>query len=255
MSTYYGPKVGSTANCILALDAYDQQSYSGSGNTWYDLSPQQNHCSPSDPSYMPTFVESGNYKYFEFDGPPSHQNFTSQNNSPIEGTGMACTVIAGFEMYDQITSRFAPIISCGTYGGGSNNRFSCLIYGYQATSGDLDMGTDIWSPAGRRTSTGQGITHFEKYVGAWVIPAWGTTKTTTRLFVDGYERTSESYSSAEPTVGPTSFPFVIGNWQVSRDDMDWNGKIFFVYVYDYAMTNAEVLAHTKLHAHKVGKTI
>lgn len=256
MGTTYGAIFGKDARCVLALDAYDIESYPGTGTTWYDLSQYQNHCIPSQTGYAPTFINNGSLKYWEFAGLPFHQNFRSLKNSPIEGFDMSCTVIAGFQMYDQINARFAPVISCGTEGGGSNNRFSCLVYGFGApNANDLGMGTDIWSPAGRRTTAGNGLSNNVDYIGAWSIPQWGTTKTTTRLYVDGYLRPSYSYSTAEPTTGPTTFRWHIGNWQIDRDDMDWEGRIYFVYVYNYAMTDAEILKHTRYHAWKLGKSI
>lgn len=257
MSINYGPTIGKDSHCVLALDAYEPESYPGTGTTWYDMSGYQNHCAPSDPAYAPTFVVDDK-KYWEFAGLPFHQNLRSLYDSPIDGYNMQCTVIAGFRMYNQIAARFAPVISCGTEGGGSTNRFSCLVYGYGAPNSDsLAMGTDIWAPSGRRANNvaGNVMSNNVDYIGAWVIPQWGATKTTTKLFQDGVELQSYSYGGSEVGVGPTTFRWHIGNWQITRDDMDWNGRIYFVYVYDYPMTNDEILKHSRYHAWKVGKTI
>ena len=42
MSNNYGPKIV-TDGLVLCLDAADQNSYPGSGNTWYDLSGNGNN--------------------------------------------------------------------------------------------------------------------------------------------------------------------------------------------------------------------
>jgi len=256
MATIYNPKVGRDSSCVLAIDASDIESYSGSGNTWFDLSPRKNHCSPTSSSYMPTFVNNNGEKYFEFDGRPFHQNFRSTYQSPIEGLDFSITVISGFQTYNQLQQRFAPIVSCGLEGGGSTERFSALIYGYGSPSStDLHPGTDDWSPGGRRVTNGNGISDGINYICAWTIPRWQDHTDDCRIFVDGYERPTRAYSRDSVDYGPRSFRWHIGNWQIGRDDMDWYGKIHFVYIYDRVMTPEEVFKHSKFHSGKIGKTI
>lgn len=252
------PEVNESEKCILALDASINKSYNGQGNTWFDISKQKNHCSPSNSIYMPTFVNENGEKYFEFAGRPHHQNFRSINNSPIQGSNMELTVIAGFRTYDQITQRFAPVISCGTQGGGTRNRFSCLIYGHSVVNNnpdDLSLGTDWWQPGGRRLSNGHGISNNINYIGAWSIPKWSEVDTSAKLYIDGYERSSRAYNSSAMTTGPLNFRWHIGNWQISRDDMDWYGRIYFVYVYNKALDSKDILRLSKLHSRKIGKKI
>ena len=51
---------------ILALDASDSNSYSGSGNTWYDISGQNAHAEAVN---LPSFGLNGaQIKNFDFDG-------------------------------------------------------------------------------------------------------------------------------------------------------------------------------------------
>ena len=55
-----------TNGLILALDASDSNSYSGSGDTWYDLSGQNAH---AEALYLPSFGLNGaQIKNFDFDG-------------------------------------------------------------------------------------------------------------------------------------------------------------------------------------------
>ena len=64
-----------TNGLILALDASDSNSYSGSGNTWYDLSGQNAH---AEALYLPSFGLNGaQIKNFDFDG--TNDEFHSVN--------------------------------------------------------------------------------------------------------------------------------------------------------------------------------
>ena len=73
MSNNYGPKI-ITDGLVLCLDAADQNSYSGSGNTWTDLSGNGNNGTLIN---GPTFT-SENYGSIIFDG---SNDYMSVNNN------------------------------------------------------------------------------------------------------------------------------------------------------------------------------
>ena len=68
MATNYNPKIV-TEGLVLALDAGNTKSYSGSGSDWYDLSGNNFHMSLKN---TPTFSSSGVNKYFDLDGVVDH---------------------------------------------------------------------------------------------------------------------------------------------------------------------------------------
>ena len=79
MSNNYGPKIV-TDGLVLCLDAADQNSYSGSGNTWIDASANNNNATLYN---SPIFVDA-NGGYIDFDGTNDYAdtaNGTSLNNS------------------------------------------------------------------------------------------------------------------------------------------------------------------------------
>ena len=87
MSNNYGPKIV-TDGLVLCLDAADQNSYSGSGNTWYDLSGNGNNGTFGPGTAAPTF-SSGNGGSLVFDGGNDYcliQNSDSVNISGSEIT-------------------------------------------------------------------------------------------------------------------------------------------------------------------------
>ena len=70
-----------TDNLVLNLDAGDSSSYSGSGNTWTDLSSSNNNGTINGATY-----NSGNGGYFDFDGSNDSISFTLSNDFAF-GTG------------------------------------------------------------------------------------------------------------------------------------------------------------------------
>ena len=70
-----------TNNLVLHLDAGDSSSYSGSGNTWTDLSSSNNNGTINGATY-----NSGNDGYFDFDGSNDSISFTLSNDFAF-GTG------------------------------------------------------------------------------------------------------------------------------------------------------------------------
>lgn len=83
MSIMYNPSIV-TENLILCLDAKNSTSYSGSGNTWYDLSGNSNHFvlagnSTYGSGALPSYNSSG---YFQFNYDGSYAYNTSRNWLP-----------------------------------------------------------------------------------------------------------------------------------------------------------------------------
>jgi hypothetical protein len=131
MGTYSGPPSASDG-LVLYLDAANSASYSGSGNTWYDLSGNSNKA---------TFVDSPSFQslpqsYFNFDG--SNDYMTIVRSSSMSPTsGLTQEVWFNFS-----TIPNAAIFIGLQYGSSSNNTYalwmeSSTIYGGVNTSGSF----------------------------------------------------------------------------------------------------------------------
>ena len=86
MSNNYGPKIV-TDGLVLCLDAADQNSYSGSGNTWYDLSGNGNNGTFGPGTAAPTF-SSGNGGSIVFGG----DDYTTTTSSGIVNNNISVDI-------------------------------------------------------------------------------------------------------------------------------------------------------------------
>ena len=145
MGIYSGPPSASDG-LVLYLDAANSASYSGSGNTWYDLSGNSNKA---------TFVDSPSFQsvpqsFFNFDG--SNDYMTIVRSSSISPTsGLTQEVWFNFS-----TIPNAAIFIGLQYGSSSNNTYalwmeSSTIYGGVNTSGSFSaIGIGISNISGNK---------------------------------------------------------------------------------------------------------
>lgn len=208
---------------VLHLDAANVKSYPGSGTTWYDLSKSEYTFTSTNP---PTFSldDLGN-KCFEFSGAGKY--FDSTTNSPFSGNTFDISVTA-------IVNQF----STGNYFGilTQNEQDSLDSMAFLSLNGKF--GTDHWSPGGRRLVNA--ANNNQIYHVTWTIPSWGTHQdSVTKIYLNGIEQNTEEYS--RDTVGNlVSDVFRIGNWQLNRTDMDFQGRIYSILAYDKVLTQSEV---------------
>jgi hypothetical protein len=70
---------------VLCLDASDKNSYPGSGNTWYDVSGNNNHATKNGDSANPTWNSTGYFTFAASDGSTGANNiFTVANSSTLQ---------------------------------------------------------------------------------------------------------------------------------------------------------------------------
>jgi hypothetical protein len=212
-----------TDGLVLALDAANPKSYPGSGTTWFDLSKSKYILTSNNP---PSFTTDnlGN-KCFEYTGAGKY--FDSTVNSPFSGNSFAISVSATLNQFS--TGDYYGILT-------QNEQSSVSSMAFLSLNGRF--GTDHWSPGGRRivTAASNNIVHHV----TWTIPSWQTHQdSTTKIYINGIEQATEEYS--RDTVGNLlSAPFRIGNWQLNRTDMDFQGRIYTVSVYNRTLTASEI---------------
>lgn len=252
MGILYGREIYDQDSCILAVDAANADSYSGSGNVWRDLSPYKNHMQQTDSNRMPTFNTASGLSYFQFGS--TYQHFKSTNYTGLSNDeDFALTAIVGIEENER--RNFSGIVTCGLERSNSAfARFALLSYNYQSSSYGQGLGTDIWAPSGRRTTNGNSMPLNTPTIAAWVIPKWLDTKTTTKIFMNGSEVSTFSYGGSNVSTTATTNPFhwYFGNWQLSRTDMDFQGKIYFVYLFNTALSDEMIYKYYLRLKSKVG---
>ena len=226
MATGYSPQIA-TDGLVLYVDAHNPKSYPGSGTSWYDLTGNGYNFNTNT---APTFTTGVNgVSCFDFTN-GNGEYFDSVKLSPFSGNSFAISVIAVVNQN-----------SVGSYHGiltqHEQDGFDSMAF----MSYNGKFGTDHWSPGGRRLSTAANTN--QVYMVAWTIPTWSQHQTTAQqIYLDGQAQTTEVYSV--DTVGSlVQDYFRIGNWQLSRSDMDFNGQIYSVMCYDRALSAAEVQAN------------
>ena len=222
MGVAYNPRIV-TNGLVLALDAGNAKSYPGSGTTWYDLSGNKYIFTSNN---APTFATDnlGN-KCFEFTG--AGKFFDSTTNSPFSGNQFAITVTAIVNQFS--TGAFYSILTQNEQDTNDSMAFVSL---------NGKFGTDHWNPGGRQLSTI--ANNNQIYHVTWTVLNWQNHQTTdTKIYLNGIEQNTESYSV--DTVGNlVSRPFRIGNWQLNRTDMDFQGRIYGISVYNRVLSAAEI---------------
>jgi hypothetical protein len=222
MAVAYNPKIV-TNGLVLCLDAANPKSYPGSGTTWTDLSSSKYVFTSNN---LPAFVTDtlGN-KCFEFTG--AGKFFDSTTNSPFSGNQFAISVTAVVNQFS--TGNYYGILT-------QNEQDSVDSMAFLSLNGKF--GTDHWSPGGRRLVTA--ANNNQIYNVSWVIPKWQDHQTeSTKIYLNGMEQTTESYSV--DTVGSLiARPFRVGNWQLNRTDMDFQGRIYSISVYNRALSAQEI---------------
>lgn len=212
-----------TDGLVLHLDAGNPASYPGTGTTWYDLSGSGYEFTSSNP---PLFIADNNgNKAFEFTGAGKY--FDSTTVSPFSGNQFSISVIA---VIDQFTT--------GSYYGILTQNEQAVYNSMAFLSYNGKFGTDHWSPGGSILTTS--ANNNQKYFVAWTIPKWQDHQTgSTKIYLNANEQATQPYSV--DTVGSLAQKkFRVGNWQLDRADMNFQGRIYEIQVYNRALTSSEI---------------
>lgn len=235
MATTYNSKI-SNSGLVFLVDAADKNSYPGSGTTWTDLTGNGFNFSTSD---SPSFTtDSAGRPCWDFTNGQGHY-FDSVINSPFTGNSFAITVQA--VVNQNSNSNYLSILS-------QNEQSNQSAMSFLSLSGKY--GTDHWTPAGFRMQTA--APNNEIQIVTWALSSWSAhVDNTEDIYINGTAQATEAYNvNVVGSLGADVFR--IGNWQLSRADMDWDGQIYSVCCYDRKLSEKEVLSNANALASRFG---
>lgn len=220
LQNYYS---GPTSTAITEFDFSDTNSYSGSGNTVYDISGFGNYGLITGA----TFAGSGTSKYFEFTG-------TNDNiYSPVTLLPNASNPVWTENIWFQAEPGSDKIIYCyGTNPPTSNSGTTILAYGFSAIHGgnffyEAGSGAD-------RINLGFGATS-----GVWNNLVLSASGTTVSAYFAGSFITSGPQT--ESILAPKNMNFSgLSNGTSAPNGYMFDGKIAIFRVYNYAQTAGEI---------------
>lgn len=209
------PRSGiSTTDLLLYLDVENPNSYSGTGNIWYDLSSNLNHGTLASTSMASI---SSTPKKFTFNGTSGNNvSFVSSKfNVPYTGK----TVIVAAKMY----ANFGTSLFRALFGNNGNRNFNFYIYqngsGYQ-----LHFSAGSWGLSDVLSLT----------TGQWYIFAASQDANTIRYYVNGVLVGTTTGTSVQQFQSST-------NEFLGNADNYWLGEINTALIYKRGLSTAEIL--------------
>lgn len=217
MGHYYNPVISSPDTLVLNIDAANIKSYSGSGNTCYDISLGNG----SGTLTSVTFAGSGGTKSFVFDGLTSLINIGS-SNSRNQTTSWT------------VESWIKPV-SAGENGSGriyqhSSGSISGFICSLDNSLGTNGIKLNTYAVAGFTVRIGNCIT-----LNSWQQVVWAFSPGSVTFYVNGASVGTSSVTS------PTSYTSTdyIGSDSAAANTFD--GSIAIVKLYGNTLTAAQIL--------------
>lgn len=244
MATSAGPDIVASNRLVLNLDASDKNSYPGSGTTWYDLSPYQNHGTLTNgPTHG--YSDNGNH-YIDFDGTNDYVDFG--NDSSLSGlnddaintsqaftfevvldahaTSLQC--IMGMSSMQSGTDETQMSINNSRYGGVVRTYFYSNQYvNYAGDSDDtpVDGTSGNYQHVVMRVGNSSGL-HI--YLNGERAPVEWNTNGTLSIIVGGHANETNSFR-----VGANSFGSSVSSYYL-------NGRVALVRVYNDELDDADI---------------
>jgi hypothetical protein len=221
MAAYAGPEIVEDG-LVLYLDAANERSYPGSGNTWYDLSGNSNSLT----TYNGASFVSDNLGSVQFDG----SNDYASNSSLFLGTDPLFSIV----LWVKCTSSFSGAGYWGMGGGTVNSG----INGYCAPGRINKIGIDLW---GRSTFDTQQEYPLNQWVNvAWVKETSGFTTSAFSIYINAVQyplnyiyRNNSSTVSLVPGVSTGRVGHSVGSYHAP-------GIIGAFAIFDYSLNSSEV---------------
>jgi hypothetical protein len=225
MAIYSGVKID-TSGLVLSLDASSSRSYTGTGNTWYDLSGNSNHASKvNSPSYFTIAgggftVDGVGTNYFDLDSKASLVNLSA-------GT------VGGWVRFADLntTSNNNVFVSYGgnAYGGG----FLLQSAGLNGSSYRLEFATWGGSITGAPEAA-LNLADSAQYQNQdiYMIGTWTTSEI--KLYINGVVRSTVSTNAALPSRSTLRINSEGGRAR------GINGHVYNCNIYDRALSASEI---------------
>ena len=210
MGQHGGPLNNAIGNLSLAIDASNIRSYSGSGNTLYDLI-----TSATSTLSSVTYSSSGSLGYYVFSGTG---NITSSSNSGITGANSRT-----LSCWAYFTTKTIQSLMCiGVNGAGTGWGVETSSTAFQLSKGNSGTNTAI------TYSTGQ-----------WYnIVYVGQNLTANSLTISLYINGSLQYSGTDTSINTTNSTLKLGT--NNSGTLAFNGRISQARVYNKALSATEI---------------
>ena len=216
MALFQGKNLTSS-NLVLHLDATNTKSYSGSGNTWYDLSGFGNNGTLNNGVLYNSYGG-----FFEFDGSNDYIEIPHASSLNI-GTGTSATIEIIFDVYN-----YVPNASLIAKRSADNNSSTDYMIYFNTTlswlSGNSGTGDDLVVSSFQENRNIQTVT-----------TTINSSTTNKKIYKDGSQVISASYASK---VASNSSSVFLGKYFGSG--FYFTGRIYSVKIYNRELTDAEI---------------
>ena len=217
MGLTHSPKIV-TNGLVLALDAANNKSYSGSGVTWNDLSGNNNTGTLTN---GPTF-SGANGGYIVLDGTNDYVINSSPTNIPVGSSSRTV------QLWIYPKNNSCPLVQLGTGGG-----FQVYIVSFFNSSGTLYLFTDGINSANNISFSGTDL----PTLNTWNHMTFGNSGQNWFYYLNGVSKLSGTFGVTLNTIGQK---YIVGN----RDDVylgTANGNVSQTFVYNRALSASEIL--------------
>ena len=217
MALFQGKNLTSS-NLVLHLDATNTKSYSGSGNTWYDISGYGNNGTLNNGVLYNSYGG-----FFELDGSNDYIEIPHSTSLNI-GTGTSATIEIVYDVYNFSTA--SSLIA---------KRSSDVS---TATDYMLFNSTDLYWLTGDSSGTGNSLatSSFQENRNIQTVSTTiNSTTTNKKIYKDGNRVISTTYSSKTASNSASVF---LGKYFGSG--FYFNGRIYSVKIYNRELTDTEI---------------
>lgn len=194
--------------------------------------------SPDHGQAVPVLTQASNYGYYAF---PSESDgamafLMSENKHGYSGGDFAITVCATY-MDETQASSFSSVFTSDDLETDPARQQKEMSF----ISNFGKPATDAWRPTGR-VSNVKTSNRKPAHV-CWAISKWGKQDDDDvhRIYIDGVDQGTQQFHADVENIELSEGYWRIGHWKgADRDDMDFNGKIFNIAVWNRQLTSSEV---------------
>jgi hypothetical protein len=225
MAVIGGPDPIVTDDLILLLDAGNKQSYPGSGTTWFDISGKENDVTMTNA----TWNSNG---YWLFDGVSDYgiisslNGFTNTTNATV------------FCIFRSSMTGNGSLLGFGTEAANTNDI-------YQWTTNNRH-GLNTWNSDSWGVENVVTANSTANIAATYQFKFGGSNKEGFNMFINGQEQTETQVAGTTlDRTRSTQFGIGLNGWRTSAQT--WNGRIYYLAVYNDSVTTAKALQNYKFY--------